>query len=41
MTIPTTLAPPPVVTQTAQTCWACSFESWAEANAQLFGTTNN
>lgn len=41
MTIPTMLAPPPVVTQTAQTCWACSFESWAEANAQLFGTTNN
>lgn len=40
MTIPIMLAPPPVVSQTAQTCWACSFESWAEANSQLLGITN-
>lgn len=41
MTIPIMLAPPPVVTQTAQTCWACAFESWSEANARLFNTPNS
>ncbi len=40
MTIPNMLADPPVVTQTAQTCWAAAFESWAEANATLHGVTN-
>ncbi len=40
MAIPNMLAPPPIVTQTAQTCWAAAFESWAEANATLHGVTN-
>ena len=40
MTFPIMLAPPPVVTQTAQTCWACAFESWSEANALLFNISN-
>lgn len=31
MTVPLMLDPPPVVTQTEQTCWAASFESWARA----------
>lgn len=40
MTIPIMLAEPPVIVQTAQTCWATAFESWAEANASLSGTPN-
>ena len=40
MTFPIMLEPPPVVTQTAQTCWACAFESWSAANARLFNTSN-
>ncbi len=41
MTLPIMLDPPPVVAQTAQTCWAAAFESWADATARLQGTTNN
>jgi hypothetical protein len=40
MTIPNMLAEPPVVIQTGHTCWAAAFESWADANASLVGTTN-
>ena len=40
MSIPNMLAEPPVVVQTAQTCWAAAFESWADATATLQGTTN-
>jgi hypothetical protein len=40
MAFPIYLDRPPVVTQTAQTCWAAAFESWADANAQLTGTDN-
>lgn len=40
MAIPIMLAPPPVVTQTAQTCWACAFESWSAANARLFNLSS-
>jgi hypothetical protein len=37
MSVPIMLDPPPVVTQTAQTCWAAAFESWSAAIAQLTG----
>lgn len=40
MAIPLVHPEPPVVTQTAQTCWACAFESWSRANAALFGTSS-
>jgi hypothetical protein len=40
MAVPFTLEPPPVVIQTAQTCWAAAFESWADANARLSGVRN-
>jgi hypothetical protein len=32
MSVPFMLDPPPVVHQTAQTCWAASYESWNRAN---------
>ena len=40
MTIPIVHPDPPVVTQTAQTCWACAYESWSRANAAMFGTSS-
>ena len=39
MAVPIMLDPPPVIVQTAQTCWAAAFESWHEANAGLSGTS--
>lgn len=39
MAIPLVHPAPPVVTQTAQTCWACAFESWSRANNEMFGTS--
>jgi Papain-like cysteine protease AvrRpt2 len=36
MTVPIMYSAPRVVTQTAETCWAQAFESWHDANAELF-----
>jgi hypothetical protein len=40
MAVPLIHPPPPVVTQTAQTCWACACESWLEANERFTGLDN-
>ncbi len=41
MAVPLLLDPPPVITQSAQSCWAAAFESWAEANERVTGIANN